>query len=80
MMGIVNLARQAEEWAEGELRKQALGEEFGYAISLQQAVVPTAQGPAQVPMLGAAAHHEEPGARRRAAVSRAGAGRVARAG
>jgi hypothetical protein len=44
------MTRQAEEWAEDEIGKQALGEDFGYAISLQQAMVATPQGPAAVPM------------------------------
>lgn len=45
----MNLQRQAEEWAEDEIGKQALGEDFGYAVSLQQAMVATPQGPVAVP-------------------------------
>lgn len=46
----MSMVREAEGWAEDEIRKQAFGEDFDYAVTLQQGMVATPQGPRAVPV------------------------------
>lgn len=45
----MNIAREAEAWAEDEIGKQRFGEDYAYALTLGQAAVQTPRGPQPVP-------------------------------
>lgn len=45
-----DITAQVTAWAADEISKQALGEEYGFAVTLGVAVMQTPQGPAQLPM------------------------------
>ena len=47
---MTHIISEAEAWTEDEIGKQAFGEAFDYAITLQMATVPTPQGPRPVPV------------------------------
>lgn len=46
----MNIVREIEVWVQDEIRKQRLGEEFGFAVNLGAAAVQTPRGMAQMPM------------------------------
>jgi hypothetical protein len=46
----MNIAHEAEGWAEDEISRQRFGEDYDYAISLGRAMAQTPQGPRPVPM------------------------------
>jgi hypothetical protein len=45
-----DIAAEVNAWVAGEIDKQRFGEDYGYAVALGVAMLPTPQGPRQVPM------------------------------
>ena len=49
-MTAVDIAAQATAWAVAEVEKQCLGEEYGVAVFAGAAMMPTPEGPRQIPV------------------------------